>query len=50
LECWNIGTLEYWVPGKWMVELSLFHYSIIPLFHIRVKNISLQYTFNFNKL
>jgi hypothetical protein len=21
LECWNIGTLEYWVLGKWKVGL-----------------------------
>jgi len=57
LECWNTGILgsgkmESWVIVRFLLTgikyrnfiffKSSLHYSIIPLFHIRIKNISLK--------
>ena len=57
---WLREKMESWVIVKFLLTgikqrniiffKSLFQYSNIPLFHVRVKNISLKFTFIFNKL
>jgi len=55
LENWNNGIMglkEYYQfkNDDYRLYHPVFQYSIIPLFHVRVKNISLKNTFISNKL
>jgi len=65
MEYWNTGILgsgkmESWFIVKFLLTgikygnviffKLLFQYSIIPIFHVRVKNMSLKNTFIFIKL